>query len=199
MAEYRCVVCEYIYDEKKGGEAWTELPNDWLCPVCGSPKKLYEQVAEKEPETAPAKESPSPADAPGDLEALLRPADEFETTMADIHEMAETGQSISEPMRTRQPTISWDDLLIKGAQLAKLPLNKDESVTTRTVIGPAAAFPLVLETPVYVSHMSFGALSKEAKIALELAVIGGIDDVEVVADHIGEHQRDDRRRPGEPG
>jgi len=166
MAEYRCVVCEYIYDEKKGGEAWADLPDDWLCPVCGSPKKLYEQVVEKEPEKALANETPPPADTPGDLAALLRPADEFETTMADIHEMAETGQPVSEPMRTRQPIISWDDLLIKGAQLAKLPLNANEPVATRTVIGPGATSPLVLETPVYISHMSFGALSKEAKIAL---------------------------------
>lgn len=164
MAEYRCVVCEYVYDEIKGGETWADLPEDWLCPVCGSPKKLYEPVVEKEPEALPDKAPPS--DAPSDLEALLRPADEFETTMADIHEMAETGQSISEPMRTRKPTISWDDLLIKGAQLAKLPLNADETVATRTVIGPGAAHPLVLETPIYISHMSFGALSKEAKVAL---------------------------------
>ncbi|MEN8245819.1 MAG: glutamate synthase-related protein [Thermodesulfobacteriota bacterium] len=166
MAEYRCVVCEYVYDEKKGGEAWADVPEEWLCPVCGSPKKLYERVVEKEPETSPDQEPPS--DAPSDLEALLRPADEFETTMADIHEMAETGQSISEPMRTRKPTISWDDLLIKGAQLAKLPLNADEPVATRTVIGPGTAQPLVLETPIYISHMSFGALSKEAKVALSI-------------------------------
>ena len=164
MAEYRCVVCEYVYDENKEGTAWEDLPEDWLCPVCGSPKKLYEQVVEKKFEETPAQETPS--DTPGDREALVRPGDEFETTMADIHEMAETGQSISEPMRTRKPCISWDDLLIKGAQLAKLPLNTDEPVTTRTVIGPGAAHPLILETPIYITHMSFGALSKEAKAAL---------------------------------
>jgi glutamate synthase domain-containing protein 2 len=39
-------------------------------------------------------------------------------------------------------------------------------VDTTTIIGPRAAKPLVLENPVYVSHMSFGALSREAKIAL---------------------------------
>ena len=164
MAEYRCVVCEYIYDENKGGTAWDDLPEDWLCPVCGSPKKLYEPVEEKAAETLSVQEAD--ADTPGDMEALLRPGDEFESTMADIHEMAQTGQSISEPMRTRKPTIAWDDLLIKGAQIAKLPLNADEPVSTKTVIGPGASHPLILETPIYVTHMSFGALSKEAKIAL---------------------------------
>ena len=64
------------------------------------------------------------------------------------------------------PTFSWDEILVKGAQLATLPLNKSQPVSTRTTIGPAARVPLVLETPVFVSHMTFGALSKEAKLAL---------------------------------
>ncbi|MBT3368263.1 MAG: FMN-binding glutamate synthase family protein, partial [Nitrospina sp.] len=63
-------------------------------------------------------------------------------------------------------TISWDQILIKGAQLARLPLNSDEGVVTETVIGPRAKRPLVIATPIYISHMSFGALSKEAKTAL---------------------------------
>jgi glutamate synthase domain-containing protein 2 len=86
--------------------------------------------------------------------------------MADIHQMAETGESIIEPMRTRKPTFSWDDLLIKGAQLARLPLNADEAVATETIIGPEAVRPMVIQTPVYITHMSFGALSPEAKTAL---------------------------------
>jgi glutamate synthase domain-containing protein 2 len=86
--------------------------------------------------------------------------------MADIHKMAETGESIIEPMRTRKPTFSWDELLIKGAQLAKLPLNKDEEVTSEAVIGPGAEKPMVIQSAVYITHMSFGALSPEAKAAL---------------------------------
>jgi glutamate synthase domain-containing protein 2 len=69
-------------------------------------------------------------------------------------------------MRTTKPVISWDEILICGAQLATLPLNETETVSTRTVIGPNAAAPLVLDTPVYVSHMSYGALSREVKLAL---------------------------------
>jgi len=80
--------------------------------------------------------------------------------------MAETGKSVYEPMRTKKPTISWDEILFKGAQLATLPLNSDEPVTTQTIIGPRSEKPLVIDTPIYVTHMSFGALSKEAKIAL---------------------------------
>jgi glutamate synthase domain-containing protein 2 len=83
-----------------------------------------------------------------------------------IHHAAVTGESVIEPMRSRKPVISWDEILVQGAQLARLPLNEDQPVNTRTVIGPGAEHPLVLDTPVFVSHMSFGALSREIKIAL---------------------------------
>jgi len=61
---------------------------------------------------------------------------------------------------------SWDDLQILTAQLHRFPLLDDAPVDTSVVIGPAAARPLVLEIPVFVSDMSFGALSAEAKVAL---------------------------------
>jgi glutamate synthase domain-containing protein 2 len=167
MARYRCQVCEYIVDEDQSESLWIDLPDSWGCPVCGSPQKLFDKI-----ENVPALEAASPAveqlaAAGGDRDAsLLRASDEIETYMADIHQMAETGQSIVEPMRTRKPTFSWDDLLIKGAQLARLPLNPDEPVATETVIGPGAKQPMVIQTPVYITHMSFGALSPEAKTAL---------------------------------
>ena len=166
MAKYRCVVCEFIYDEDKNDSLWIDVPETWVCPVCQSPKRLYEKVEEfpiPEAETASAdteKESDSVDPS------LQRTSDEIETYMADIHQMAQTGESIVEPMRTRKPTFSWDELLIKGAQLAKLPLNEDEEVVTETVIGPGAEKPMVIQTPVYITHMSFGALSPEAKTAL---------------------------------
>jgi glutamate synthase domain-containing protein 2 len=165
MAKYRCVVCEFIYDEDKNDSLWVDVPGTWVCPVCQSPKRLYEKVEEV---PTPAAETVS-KDTEKESEidpSLLRTSDEIETYMADIHQMAETGESIVEPMRTRKPTFSWDDLLIKGAQLAKLPLNEDEEVVTETVIGPGAAKPLVIQSPVYITHMSFGALSPEAKTAL---------------------------------
>ena len=60
----------------------------------------------------------------------------------------------------------WDDLQLLTAQLAKPPLSDDHEVRTKLVIGPNAAKPLHLEIPVFVSDMSFGALSQEAKVAL---------------------------------
>lgn len=61
---------------------------------------------------------------------------------------------------------SWDSIQVVTAQLARLPLIDDEPVSTTTVIGPNAARPLVLDIPLFVSDMSFGALSQEAKTAL---------------------------------
>lgn len=60
----------------------------------------------------------------------------------------------------------WDDIQILTAQLARPPLLDDEPVGTDVVIGPRADRPLGLEIPLLVSDMSFGALSREAKISL---------------------------------
>jgi methylamine---glutamate N-methyltransferase subunit C len=166
MAAYECGLCSYIYDEDAEGVNWAELGDDWKCPVCGSTKDNFVAL-----ETVADVEDPQlPADIPQDKDEYLkewkRPGDPVETHMAAIHQMAESGKSIIEPMRTQTPIISWDDLLIAGAQLAKLPLNEDEPVNTRTVIGPGAKQPLIIDTPLIISHMSFGALSRGAKLAL---------------------------------
>lgn len=60
----------------------------------------------------------------------------------------------------------WDDIQLLPAQLAKKPLLDEEEVSTQVVIGPSAKKPLELEIPIFVSDMSFGSLSREAKIAL---------------------------------
>lgn len=61
---------------------------------------------------------------------------------------------------------NWDDLQLVVAQLHKLPLLDDEVVGTDLIIGMRAKKPLKLSIPLFVSDMSFGALSEEAKIAL---------------------------------
>ena len=60
----------------------------------------------------------------------------------------------------------WDDLQFVVGQLHKLPLLDDEAVGMDIVIGPNAKKPLRLDIPLFVSDMSFGALSEEAKTAL---------------------------------
>lgn len=67
---------------------------------------------------------------------------------------------------SRNSLPKWDDLQFVVGQLHKLPLLDDETVGTDIVIGPNAKKPLKLDIPLFVSDMSFGALSEEAKVAL---------------------------------
>jgi rubredoxin len=54
VAKYECTVCGYIYDPELGdpdndvapGTAFEDLPDDWVCPVCGAGKEDFEKVAE---------------------------------------------------------------------------------------------------------------------------------------------------------
>lgn len=170
MAKYRCQLCGYIYDEEKEGIKFKDLPDDWQCPMCLAPKEAFELVEEtvndnKETNVDQIEKS---TDLTGYLKEYTRVSDSKEKNMQDIHTMAMTGQSIISAMGTSLPVISWDDILILGSQLKKMPLFEHEDVSLKTVIGKHAKQPMVLETPVFVSHMSFGALSKEAKTALAI-------------------------------
>lgn len=90
-----------------------------------------------------------------------------------IKELAQNGlknfghHGPSEAMGVDRNTLpKWEDIQFLPAQLANRPLLDEEEVTTKVIIGPKAKKPLELEIPVFVSDMSFGALSREAKIAL---------------------------------
>jgi len=62
----------------------------------------------------------------------------------------------------------WDDIQLLTAQLSRKPLFDDDEVSTELVIGPNAKKPLKLDIPIFISDMSFGALSEEAKVALAM-------------------------------
>lgn len=158
MAVYKCSICGAIYDEEKEGRPLSELD---CCPVCRQPVSAFQRVEEDRP--APAVSAP--ADSLAYDPAYAR-QDSSCRYMAEIHQMAVTGQTIGGAMGTRMPMPGWDELLLLGAQLNPPPLNDGDPVSLRTVIGPNARKPMVLESPVYISHMSFGALSRESKVAL---------------------------------
>jgi len=66
--------------------------------------------------------------------------------------------------------IDFDDLVFVPAQLNKRPVDYfREKIETKTIIGKNSKRPLVLSTPIFFAAMSFGALSKEAKIAIAKA------------------------------
>ena len=152
MAKYRCKICGEIYDEEKEGVKFQDLPDDWKCPRCKASKSNFELVEEVQ--------------AAGELDydpMLVRTDGGI---MDEIHAISVSGSSVGEPMDTLLDVPKFDDILILGAQLATPPRDDGEEVNIRTVIGKNAKKPMVLESPVYVSHMSFGALSKSAKVAL---------------------------------
>lgn len=52
MQKYRCIICDYIYDPEVGdpdggiepGTAFDDIPEDWVCPLCGVDKSNFEPV-----------------------------------------------------------------------------------------------------------------------------------------------------------
>jgi len=96
-----------------------------------------------------------------------------EPTVEFIHQLAREGLSklghhgpISSMGVPRHELPHWDDLQIMVAQMATKPLMEDVTVASELIIGPTAKKPLKLKIPLFVSDMSFGALSEEAKISL---------------------------------
>ena len=111
-----------------------------------------------------------PASKGGMPEATPTPE---EPHVAYIHELAKNGLSkvghhgeMGAMGVPRNELPLWDDLQFVTAQMATKPLLDDIPVGTEVVIGKNAKKPLRLEIPLFVSDMSFGALSEEAKISL---------------------------------
>ncbi len=157
MSVYKCRICGFIFDEAKEGRRLSELD---ACPVCKQPVENFEKIVDAE------QSAPAPAGSAPGYDARFARNDPSVRYMDEIHQMATSGKSLSGAMGTLMPVTGWDELLFLGAQLNPAPLDDDAPVETRTVIGKHAKQPMVLESPVYISHMSFGALSREAKIAL---------------------------------
>jgi flavin reductase (DIM6/NTAB) family NADH-FMN oxidoreductase RutF/rubredoxin len=42
--KFKCTACGYIYDEAKEGKKFADLPDDWVCPICGSEKEDFIEV-----------------------------------------------------------------------------------------------------------------------------------------------------------
>ncbi len=170
MAKYRCPYCGYIYDEEVEGKPFSTLEK---CPMCMMPAADYEKVEEETsapPCEAPAESAPVSEKPESDLsyDPVYSRKDSSIRYMEEIHQMAVSGKSLGGAMGTLLPLPRWEDILLLGNQLHPAPLDDDTEVSTETVIGKHAKKPMKLDMPVYISHMSFGALSKEAKTALSM-------------------------------
>ena len=89
-------------------------------------------------------------------------------TISEIKHKAETGKHRIRGCGSTKKYPSFDDLLVLPSQLSRLSIDTyREDCKTQTVLGARfAKNPLVIETPIMISGMSYGALSKEAKTAL---------------------------------
>jgi len=112
-----------------------------------------------------------------------------------ISHMAETGHYLLDGKGTTRRFRNMDDLIFLPAQVACLPLLDEEPVSTAVVLGKESDIPIPAKTPVLIAGMSFGALSREAKMALALASAttgsvadtgegGMLDEERLLANHI---------------
>lgn len=175
MAIYKCSVCGYVYDEEKEGKPFTEMEE---CPVCKQPPEKFTRIEDTKEDIEEEQKNDEEHESTVNQDEAEKPSLDlsYDKTyvrhdascryMEEIHEMAVTGKSISGAMGTQMSMPNWDDILLLGAQLNPPPLNDGDLVMTTTVIGKNAKKPMVLSSPVYISHMSFGALSQEIKTAL---------------------------------
>ena len=164
MSVYKCSICGYEYDERNEKRSFDKIRE---CPICRQDKSVFkiikeDKIAKKEPEKEKTKNRPENIDYPKETKKF----DANIPYMSEIHQMAVTGNTIHDAMATEKPMPNWEDILITANQLNPMPLESDAEVNTTTVIGKNALKPMVIENPVFISHMSFGALSYETKISL---------------------------------
>jgi len=155
------------FTSEKEGEAYLcACKHTGNAPFCDGTHKQFSDsdVGKEGPGTV---QTASPSELPKAIATTEEPTVEF------IHQLAREGLSKlghHGPMTSmgvpRHKLPHWDDLQIMVAQMANKPLAEDVDINTKLIIGPEAKKPLVLNIPLFVSDMSFGALSEEAKIAL---------------------------------
>ncbi len=156
----------HAFSAEEDGEAYLCLcKNTGNPPYCdGAHARLPKDEGKDEGEAVPADT--------GDGMPSVVPTVE-EPTVKAIHDLARDGLSkvghhgeMGSMGVPRGELPDWNDIQILPAQFARKPLMEDVAVGSELVIGPGARKPLILDIPLFVSDMSFGALSEEAKIAL---------------------------------
>src|SRR5246500_4978984 len=121
-----------------------------------------------------AKEKKAPAVTPSTKKKLKRNTSSLgssfmfpPTVIDDIHIKSELGRYRMRGFSLFKKIPTWDDLTFLPGTLTRFVIEGyREKCLTETIIGPKAKRPLVLDIPIYITGMSFGALSFEAKIAL---------------------------------
>jgi methylamine---glutamate N-methyltransferase subunit C len=167
--KFICTVCKWEYDEQKGypegdippNTKFDDLPDTFKCPVCFSEKNLFEKIEEEVTDTDHLSSDNQSGNPHNVVSSTIEPE------LVSIINKAKYGKIELSSMRSLKHSSQLDDILFVPGQLHHKPLRDDEvDVNLKTIIGPKAERPMKIDLPYFVSHMSFGALSKEAKIAL---------------------------------
>lgn len=66
LARYRCTVCNWVYDDSKEKIKFSDLPKEWVCPICGAPKSAFVLLAEER------------------VEKEVKPEEKVESTVSDV-------------------------------------------------------------------------------------------------------------------
>jgi methylamine---glutamate N-methyltransferase subunit C len=56
---YTCGLCSHTYDTEKEAVSWDNLPDNWVCPVCGSPKSEFNSAGDNTTGTTPSADTSS--------------------------------------------------------------------------------------------------------------------------------------------
>lgn len=91
----------------------------------------------------------------------------FYQKILDIKEISTEGKSVIRSMGSlKKLPYSLDDLHFVPAQVNRIPLNNEDEVNTLVSIGPCSKKPLKVCSPIMISGMSFGAVSKNVKLVI---------------------------------
>jgi methylamine---glutamate N-methyltransferase subunit C len=153
-----CPLHQWDYDVRTGISRWNSKEG-----VATYPIKVEGDSVMIDADAVP----PKPHFKSEYLGQWARRDDPLEKEMHDIHAYSGGRNEFVEPMGSeRRDYPSFEQIYFLPAQLANLPLLDHEEVATEVIIGEKRNSPIKINAPIFVSHMSFGALSKEAKMAL---------------------------------
>ena len=175
MAQWECIVCGLIYDEKEGwpddgiapGTKWVDVPDDWTCPDCGVGKDDFELIPGTEDETdtedgtasSDAVPSGHPIVVIGSGLAAYGLANAIKKTDADVAITLLTrdgGENYSKPMISTGFTKKFEPDQLATQTAENMSDNLGVTVRTRTEVASldTAASEVVLTTGERVPYSS---------------------------------------------
>lgn len=215
-AAYICNACGWEYDPQQGdpdggiapGTAWEDIPDDWVCPVCGAGKEEFEPIAGA-PSANPAADAE--AATPSSVlivgsglagYALAKELRKRDATLSIVVVTADGGEVYTKPMlsnalaRRHAP----DDMVQKDAAALAKELNIDIRTRTRVLAIDKDAQSITIEHDAERKQLAYGrlvlALGADPRVfpadgsdALEISTVNDLDDYRRWREHIGQSGR----------